>query len=79
MNENYSIPGKKKNLSPDELKKAAEIAFAEMATKTKESKYALQVLENTESYLFFLLVLFPLPGFVRKIPVCVTLGFKDSN
>jgi len=30
------MPGKKKNLSPDELKKAAEIAFAEMATKTKE-------------------------------------------
>ena len=40
------MPGKKKNLSPDELTKAAEIAYAEMATKTKESKYALQVLEN---------------------------------
>ena len=32
----WSIATHKKDLTPDELKKAAEIAFAEMATKTKE-------------------------------------------
>jgi PhnB protein len=32
----WSIATHKKDLAPDELKKAAEIAFAEMSRKTKE-------------------------------------------